>query len=143
MCLYHLRRRDSYSTTAKVFGVSRTTCKNNFIKFCNILGSEEIRHEYINFPNVDEVEEIANDFFGYCGLPGVIGAVDGTDVPFRIAGTLDWLNYKKINCITSIVMSDLNMKIRYILSGIPGRGQTNECKEQIMKKLQALKDRVI
>ncbi len=32
--------------------------------------SEEIRHEYINFPNVDEVEEIANDFFGYCGLPG-------------------------------------------------------------------------
>ena len=64
--------------------------------------SEEIRHEYINFPNVDEVEEIANDFFGYCGLPGVIGAVDGTDVPFRIAGTLDWLNYKKINCIILI-----------------------------------------
>ena len=37
LALYHLRRKDSYQTTAKVFGVSSTFAKDTFIEFCRVL----------------------------------------------------------------------------------------------------------
>ncbi|KAG8172947.1 hypothetical protein JTE90_024056 [Oedothorax gibbosus] len=66
---------------ANLFGVARSTactiinhtCKNIAVHF----------RQRIKFPRGDDLLEIADSFLGLGGLPGVVGAVDGTHIPIK------------------------------------------------------------
>ena len=68
-------------------GASLLLCSEVFVVGCNTMSMilrdvvwaiNVVLRKEISWPRADEVTEVAGDFENLCGLPGILGAIDGT-----------------------------------------------------------------
>ncbi|KAG8189392.1 hypothetical protein JTE90_021894 [Oedothorax gibbosus] len=103
-------RRNAFSVETKVFTALRF-----------------LAAEYIYFPSSpQELAQIKLDFYQYCQLPGVIGAIDCTHVAIIAPPDDDhhmernFVNRKNLHSINVQIVSDNNLKILNINAKFPG-----------------------
>ncbi|XP_041465700.1 putative nuclease HARBI1 [Lytechinus variegatus] len=82
------------------------------------------KREFMRFPSTrDELETTQQQFYEYCGFPGVIGAIDGTHVYIRSPGgeqALFFLNRKNRYSVNVQVVCDHAGKMTSIVARWPG-----------------------
>jgi len=74
--LWILATPDSYRSVAMQFNTTPSTVYRHFTKVIEALC--ELAPRYIKWPSQEERGVIANAFEAYSGVPGIVGAVDGT-----------------------------------------------------------------
>lgn len=79
----------------------------------------DLRPQYIKFPTAEEIPQIKRRFYEYRGIPGVIGAVDGTHIPIQNPGGPDaelYRNRKGWYSINTQLLCDDRMLIRGVVA---------------------------
>ena len=73
-------------------------------------------------PRDEEVVQVMDGFYQIAGIPGVVGAVDGTHVAIQAPTTAEWhyVNRKGYYSINVQVVADHNMIIRHLVARWPG-----------------------
>ena len=62
-----------------------------------------MKNDFIKFPNTAKAQEqIHKNFMVYCGIPTVIGAIDGTQIRIRKPVSDDWYQYLNYKSVTAI-----------------------------------------
>lgn len=110
-------------TIASLFGIGRSSAHLYFTQFVNAVFNE-IVPQTIQFPETnDHLKKMAEDFETMWGFPMVIGAIDGTHIPFNPPTNLtsDFHNYKGWSSVMAIAICDATGKATWIASGFPGR----------------------
>lgn len=95
IALYKLTSCAEYRVVANQFGTHKTTVHRCVYKVCEAIYAE-FKDDYLKLPNEMEAQEIADGFEKMCGLPNVIGAIDGTHIPILppTCGYRDFVNRK-------------------------------------------------
>ncbi|XP_030848477.1 putative nuclease HARBI1 [Strongylocentrotus purpuratus] len=82
------------------------------------------KRQFMKFPTTrDEIETTQQQFYEYCGFPGVIGAIDGTHVYIRSPGgdqALYFMNRKNRYSVNVQVVCDHAGKMTSIVARWPG-----------------------
>ena len=109
--------------TADFHGVSESS-------ICNIVPvvSEKIaglRSRFISMPTTnDEIEQNRREFFNVAGMPGIIGAVDGTLIRIQeVGGAMNKTMFfcrKQYYAINTQIVCDANAKVLDIVARWPG-----------------------
>lgn len=78
--------------------------------------------DFIKFPNIDQFNEIKENFMNRFQMPGVIGAVDGTHIAI-LKPTIEehnYINRKGFHSLNVQLVSDANLKILNVNANYPG-----------------------
>jgi hypothetical protein len=84
--------------------------------------NDTLRHELM-WPTGQRIGEVQDDFFNLCGLPGVVGAIDGTHISISKPrfGLADYFYFKSggytLNCQAVV---DSNKRFLDLYIGMPG-----------------------
>lgn len=102
------------------FGIGQSTV-HVVLKRVNGAFNENLS-KIIQWPNFLEQHRIAQDFQLLCGLPDIIGALDGTHIRLSscIGGDNDYFNRKHYPSIQLQVVVDSDLMLRDIYTGWPG-----------------------
>lgn len=94
VALYKLASCAEYRIIANQFGISKSSVHKYLYAFCNAVNIEF--NDYLTMPNELEVMDITREFESICGIPNIIGAIDGTHVPILPPkdGYRDFINRK-------------------------------------------------
>ncbi|KAJ8962283.1 hypothetical protein NQ318_018262 [Aromia moschata] len=119
--VWFLAKQESFLATGDRFGISSG---NGHYIFINFIGAVcQLRHAYIQWPNQDSCNEIATRIEYKYGIPGVVGAIDGTHVQIKqpTHNPIDFFNRKDIHSIILQAVCDDNLLFTDIFVGMPGR----------------------
>ncbi|XP_052264182.1 putative nuclease HARBI1 [Dreissena polymorpha] len=120
--LWMLGNQESYRSVADRFGISKGTLHLTVIATCRVLSV--MMEQHIKFPESrHELKTIADGFQQRCGMPGVVGAVDGTHIacPAPISEhRSSFFNRKGFASLVLQVVCDSNLKFLDIYTGWPG-----------------------
>ncbi|WAR22681.1 HARB1-like protein, partial [Mya arenaria] len=84
--LWMLGNMECYRSVADRFGISKGTLHLTVMSSSMALCQQ--KSNFINFPTTRrEMDQVAEGFSARCGIPGIVGAVDGTHVP---EGPIGW-----------------------------------------------------
>ena len=99
-------------------------CRKRVVQALN-----DIRNDYINWPNAEERKEIARRIEREFFLPNCVSIMDGTLLPLGLAPSSDDLadyhGRKFLYSLTVLVINDDKRRIRAYLSGYPGSTHDN------------------
>lgn len=112
--LYKLASCCEYRVVGDAFGAHKSTVHKIVYRVLNCIVNE-LSGEMIKFPKNEEAKTISNAFQEKCGLPMIIGCIDGCHIPILAPkdGYSDFLNRKGW---TSIIMQGVvDHKYRYKL----------------------------
>ena len=85
----------------KHISVSKASVSRCIHKVTNALC--EKKNDFIKFPNTEALQsQIHEDFNVYCGIPTVIGAIDGTQIFIQKPTCDDWYQYLNRKSKTAI-----------------------------------------
>ena len=85
----------------KHISVSKASVSRCIHKVTNALC--EKKNDFIKFPNTEALQsQIHEDFNVYCGIPTVIGAIDGTQILIQKPTCDDWYQYLNRKSKTAI-----------------------------------------
>ncbi|XP_060588032.1 putative nuclease HARBI1 [Ruditapes philippinarum] len=120
--LWMLGNLECYRSVADRFGISKGTLHLTVISTCKAISS--LKTDYIKFPeNRTEMDAIAEGFHKRCGMPGVVGAIDGTHIPVPAPTSehrASFINRKGFSSIQLQVVCDSNLKLLDTYTGWPG-----------------------
>lgn len=80
MFLWYVENQDSQREIEVLFRIGEYWSVNTIIKHVVEVICERV-DDYIKLPNGDREEEIAESFEESCGIPNIVGALDGTRIP--------------------------------------------------------------
>ena len=64
------------------------------------------KHKFIKFPESEQAQKLAHeDFYAYCGIPTVLGAIDGMQIKIKKPICVDWYQFLNRKSITAINVS--------------------------------------
>lgn len=78
--LWRLSHSESLANLGERFGVGAETARRAIYDFCAAMVAEFF-DEYVKLPSLEQVERVMAAFASWCGLPNIVGAVDGTHFP--------------------------------------------------------------
>ena len=112
---------ESFRSVADRFGFNKGTLHRVVMSVCKCITS--IRDDVISWPTTNsQYQTLASDFEKVGGIPGVIGAIDGTHI--RIPGPSDhrdaYINRKGTPSIQLQVVCDSKMQFLDVYTGWPG-----------------------
>ena len=85
----------------KHLSISRTSVCRCIQRVTNVITSK--KNDFIKFPNTAKAQEqIHEDFMVYCGIPTVIGAINGTQIRIQKPVSHGWYQYLNCKSVTSI-----------------------------------------
>ncbi|XP_064462179.1 uncharacterized protein LOC135372507 [Ornithodoros turicata] len=121
IALYKLASCGESRCAASLFGVHKSTVHNCVYLFCYTL-RKQFLSQFIRMPDHDEATVIAQRFLLKCGIPQVIGAVDGTHIPVLppSVGYRDYVNRKGWPSLVLQAVVDDRMRFRNIYCALPG-----------------------
>lgn len=95
IALYTLSSCAEYRVIANQFGTNKCIVHKCLYAFCEAV-VREFSQEYLQMPNETEAEQVMSGFEKMCGIPNVVGAIDGTHIPILPPkiGYRDFLNRK-------------------------------------------------
>ena len=126
-CLFKLTHGASLFICSELFAVGKSTVSSMLRDVVHAI-NESLRHE-LSWPTGDHLHQTQQKFFNLCGLPAVVGAIDGTHVPIAKPQNVptDYFYFKSggytLNC-QAVVDSDKCFLDLYL--GMPG--STNDCR---------------
>ena len=64
------------------------------------------KHKFIKFPESEQAQKLAHeDFYAYCGIPTVLGVIDGMQIKIKKPICVDWYQFLNRKSITAINVS--------------------------------------
>ncbi|EPB66503.1 hypothetical protein ANCCEY_14407 [Ancylostoma ceylanicum] len=102
----------SASIQRKTYGYSQATVSRVIAEVSDVLYNR--REEFIHWPDEDRLAETRMAFFDSCGIPEVVGAIDGTHIKI-IAPVVDedsYVNRKDYHSLNLSIISDANQRIK-------------------------------
>lgn len=95
IALYTLSSCAEYRVIANQFGTNKCMVHKCLYAFCKAV-SKEFSDEYLQMPNETEAEQVMGGFEKMCGIPNIVGAIDGTHIPILPPklGYRDFINRK-------------------------------------------------
>ncbi|XP_053296371.1 putative nuclease HARBI1 isoform X2 [Pleuronectes platessa] len=125
-CLVTLR----YLATGKMqlcnaddLAISQPSVSRAINQTINALARPHIIQQFIRFPlDIQQLHRIKANFMAIAGMPGVVGAIDGTHIKI-IAPSKDedvFVNRKKVHSINTQVVFDANFNILDVVAKWPG-----------------------
>lgn len=95
IAIYKFASCAEYRVIANQFGTNKCVVHKCIYDFCKAM-CKEFSKEIPTMPNEIEAQEIAFKFEEICGIPNVIGAIDGTHIPILAPtnGHSDFINRK-------------------------------------------------
>ncbi|EYB87352.1 hypothetical protein Y032_0265g677 [Ancylostoma ceylanicum] len=106
----------SASIQRKTYGYSQATVSRVIAEVSDVLYNR--REEFIHWPDEDRLAETRMAFFDSCGIPEVVGAIDGTHIKI-IAPVVDedsYVNRKDYHSLNLSIISDANQRINQWIS---------------------------
>ncbi|XP_060560834.1 putative nuclease HARBI1 [Ruditapes philippinarum] len=120
--LWILANPESYRSVADRFGMSKGSLHLIVISTCHSIS--ELMEEYICFPSTRrEMEAIADGFRQRSGMPGVVGAIDGTHVSVpapRSVHRAAFINRKGQSSMVVQLICDSTLRLLDVYTGWPG-----------------------
>ncbi|XP_062588991.1 uncharacterized protein LOC134250654 [Saccostrea cucullata] len=122
-CYYfygYIANQQSMREISHVFDVSMSTVHATLKRVNNAINKK--LWNVIQWPDFNEQNEIAREFQLRCGLPDIVGVLDGTHIRLAscINGDTDYMNRKHFPSIQLQIVVDHDMLIRDIYTGWPG-----------------------
>ncbi|VEN48856.1 unnamed protein product [Callosobruchus maculatus] len=119
--LYKLASCAEYRIVANQFGIHKSSVHVYVYDVINAIYAE-FGTEYLSMPNELEAEEVSQGFESMCGLPNVIGAIDGTHIPILPPkdGYRDFINRKGWPSYNVLAVVDNSYRFRYVTCKHPG-----------------------
>ena len=121
ICLKTLGSGSFQNCSKDFLGVSQPTVSKTLRVFTDCM-AKKAKH-FIYMPrSLTEEENIKSEFFQVAGFPGVIGCIDGTDIPIK-APPIDecaYVNRKNFHSINVPAVCDANMIFLDVLAKWPG-----------------------
>ncbi|KAI7961343.1 hypothetical protein MJO28_001832 [Puccinia striiformis f. sp. tritici] len=96
--LYRLGHGSTYVTIGHIFNIGKETADNASARFVTAVLAK-FRIKAISFPhlnNTSQWAEIEESFENKHGIPGIVGAIDGTHVPLRKPPNDRWKSWASI-----------------------------------------------
>ncbi len=119
--LSYLRTRCGYRTVATLFGVSETLVGLIVHQFTHAMTTPRMRMRFIDFFEVLECQPLHSISMERAGMPGAIGAIDGTYLPWIAPTTTnDFITRKGSNAILAQGVCDMTGKFRAFHVGYCG-----------------------
>ena len=98
--LSYLRTRCGYRTVATLFGISETLVGQIVHQFTHAMSSPRMRTRFIDFFSKEDCQPLHSISMERAGIPGAIGAIDGTYLPWIAPTTTnDFITRKGSNAI--------------------------------------------
>ncbi|XP_052786768.1 putative nuclease HARBI1 isoform X1 [Mya arenaria] len=120
--LWMLGNMECYRSVADRFGISKGTLHLTVMSSSKALCQQ--KSNFINFPTTRrEMDQVAEGFSARCGIPGIVGAVDGTHVPVpgpRSQHRASFINRKGYPSIQLQVVCDSKLRLLDTYTGWPG-----------------------
>lgn len=119
--LFKLTHGANLTICSEMFAIGRSTVSRVLREVVHAI-NDSLRHE-IMWPTGDRLRETQTKFSNLCGLPGVVGAIDGTHIAISkpAVGAPDYFYFKSggytVNC-QAVVDSDKRFLDLYV--GMPG-----------------------
>jgi DDE superfamily endonuclease len=101
MAIYRLASTETVRAIAYRFGVGKSTCEKTTEAVYSII-VQHLMQKYVKWPTPEEQVVISEGFERKRGIPGVIGAVDGSHLPIELVNrkhNSDFFNRKKFHSI--------------------------------------------
>jgi hypothetical protein len=113
MAVWFLANQEVFRSVGNLFGMpSKGTAHYCIMEILHIL-ADNMRSDYIRWPNKQQQYLIAEDFSQRYGFPNVVGCIDGTHVPVK-APSNDRENYVNRKGFPSVnVMAVCDNKMRF------------------------------
>lgn len=111
ICLFKLASCCEYRVVGRVFGVHKSTVKKFFYKVIKAL-NKKLLWKVIKMPDQEEAKIISTKFERKCGLPQIVGCIDGSHFPILAPseGSKDFINRKHYASI--VLQAVVDNKIR-------------------------------
>ncbi|POW04675.1 hypothetical protein PSHT_11133 [Puccinia striiformis] len=103
--LYRLGHGSTYVTIGHIFNIGKETADNASARFVTaVLAKFRIKAiSFLHLNNTSQWAEIEGSFENKHGIPGIVGAIDGTHVPLRKPPNARWKSYINRKSWASIV----------------------------------------
>lgn len=118
--LWYLANRNSFREVSDRFGVALSTAHNYLGRFLKYLIS--VKNKYICWPNPQQKLQISQAFSENNGIPGAIGAIDGShiEIPKPEDNQDSYINRKGYHSLLIQGVVDNNKKFIDVFCGEPG-----------------------
>lgn len=115
MTLYKLASCAEYRAVGDVFGVHKSTVHKHFYRAINAINSTLMK-KFIEMPNAQACEGISNRFLALCGIPQIIGCIDGSHIPILAPseGRKDFVNRKSWTSL--VLQAVVDDSCKYVFS---------------------------
>lgn len=116
MTLYKLATCGEYRTVGDVFGVHKSTVHKHFYSVIKAINSTLMK-EFIQMPDEERAQLISHRFKTICGIPQIIGCIDGSHIPILAPseGRKDFVNRKSwTSLVLQAVVDDSCKYVSYI-----------------------------
>lgn len=96
ICFYKLASCCEYRVVGRVFGIHKSTVNKFFYKVVKAI-NKKLLWKIIKMPDKEESKVISKKFKRKCGLPQIIGCIDGSHIPILAPseGSKDFINRKR------------------------------------------------
>ncbi|XP_060598026.1 putative nuclease HARBI1 [Ruditapes philippinarum] len=119
--LWLLGTQECYRSVGDRFGMSKGTLHLIVQQVCRVIS--DMRETYIRMPRTrQEMERVEKGFREKCGMPGVVGAIDGTHIaiPGPSEHRSSYINRKGYQSMQLQVVCDSQLKFLDTYTGWPG-----------------------
>lgn len=115
MTLYKLASCGEYRTVGDVFGVHKSTVHKHFYRVIKAINLTLMK-TVINMPNDQASQIISTRFKAICGIPQIIGCIDGSHIPILAPseGRKDFVNRKSWTSLVLQAVVDDSCKYVFV-----------------------------
>lgn len=112
--------------TALTFGCSQATVSRVISEVSDMFYSR--RSDFIKWPTEEERNDIALRFYSLCGIPNVVGALDGTHIKIMAPTESkdSYVNRKSYHSINMGAIADIDLKFIWVSANFPGRADDSK-----------------
>ncbi|KAB0804394.1 hypothetical protein PPYR_01364 [Photinus pyralis] len=119
--IWLLAKQESFLAVGDRFNLSSGSGHYIFMNFISAVG--HLTHQFIEWPNARTCNEIASRIETKYGIPGVVGAIDGTHIQIKqpTHNPVDFFNRKDVHSV--VLQGICNDKLIFtdVYIGMPGR----------------------
>ncbi|CAH1778086.1 unnamed protein product [Owenia fusiformis] len=118
--LWYFANKETIHSLAVTFGVANSTIHDIVQEF--VASVMQIKDDVVRWPTTEEMDVSEAAFREFRGIPGIVGAIDGTYMPIpKPSGSgTDYINRKMYSSVNTQLTCDQNMKILDVYAGHPG-----------------------
>ncbi|XP_071057067.1 uncharacterized protein [Onthophagus taurus] len=121
LTIWLLAKPESFLAVGERFGVSKSAAHFVFLEIISLI--LHLKDQYIRWPNRQEIAAIETRFKSRSGIPGIVGAIDGTHIIIKqpINNPIDYYNRKEQHSVILQAVCDDKCVLTDIFVGMPGR----------------------